>query len=677
MHSRAGNCGLRISDGGLRRVPLLIRNQRWILGILLLAAPVVWAQSRTPHIGYVYPAGGRQGQTLEIEVGGQYLDGAANVYLSGGGIKAVVVEHLKPLAGQVSNDLRVRTRALQKKGTDAADLREIAAIQKRFDASSNRDAYPVLSEAVRCRVTVAPSAEPGERELRLQVAAGLSNPLVFCVGQPPEFREQEWRNSTADANASVTLPASINGRIVPGNVERYRAVVRRTQPYLPADVDRYRFPARKGQQLVIAVRARALTPYLADAVPGWFQAAVALYDAQGKELAYDDDYRFHPDPVLFYRIPADGDYRVAIKDALFRGREDFVYRITVGELPFVTSIFPLGCRAGERAALELQGWNLPANKLTMDTKGKKPGVYPVSVPGKGLVSNRLPFIVDTLPECLEKEPNNQLKEAQQVTLPIVVNGRIGQSDDWDIFSFSARAGDQIVGEVTARRLESPLDSVVRLTDAEGRQLALNDDYEDKGAGLYTHFADSMFTAKVPANGTYYLHLGDAQRQGGAEYAYRVRISQPRPDFDLRVVPSAINVPAGGTVRATVYALRKDGFSGEITLALRESPKGYGLKGDRVPTGQDKVEVTLTVPPTPPGEPLSLTLEGRATVAGQQIVRPAVPAEDMMQAFAYRHLVAAQALKVAFVKRAGAAPSAKALGSPPVKIPAGGSCVETP
>ena len=35
-----------------------------------------------------------------------------------------------------------------------------------------------------------------------------------------------------------------------------------------------------------------------------------------------------------------------IKDALYRGREDFVYRITIGELPFVTGIFPLGGRAG-------------------------------------------------------------------------------------------------------------------------------------------------------------------------------------------------------------------------------------------------------------------------------------------------------------------------------------------
>ena len=42
------------------------------------------------------------------------------------------------------------------------------------------------------------------------------------------------------------------------------------------------------------------------------------------------------------------------------------------------------------------------------------------------------------------------------------------------------------------------------------------------------------------------------------------------------------------------------------------------------------------------------MEGRATIAGREVVTAAVPADDMMQAFAYRHLVPAQDLKVALV-----------------------------
>ena len=55
-------------------------------------------------------------------------------------------------------------------------------------------------------------------------------------------------------------------------------------------------------------------------------------------------------------------------------------------------------------------------------------------------------------------------------------------------------------------------------------------------------ADSLLTATLPADGAFYVHIGDAQRQGGPEYGYRLRISLPRPDFELRVVPSSVSEP---------------------------------------------------------------------------------------------------------------------------------------
>ena len=78
------------------------------------------------------------------------------------------------------------------------------------------------------------------------------------------------------------------------------------------------------------------------------------------ELAYADDYRFQPDPVLL--LPHPQGRRVRASRSRTRstaGREDFVYRITIGELPFVTSVFPLGGRAGAKTTVELTGWNLP------------------------------------------------------------------------------------------------------------------------------------------------------------------------------------------------------------------------------------------------------------------------------------------------------------------------------
>ena len=305
--------------------------------------------------------------------------------------------------------------------------------------------------------------------------------------------------------------------------------------------DRYRFEARKGQQLVIAAAARELIPYLADAVPGWFQATLTLYDAKGREVAYDDDYRFHPDPVLLFKVPEDGQYVVEIKDAIYRGRPDFVYRITLGELPFITSIFPVGRpgRGGDhRRALRLEPADRHADHGRPGHDAGDPSRFQCARGTRP--PTRCRFAVDDSAGMPRKEPNDSTQAAQAVTLPLIVNGRIDRPDDWDVFRFEGRAGQQIVAEVRARRLESPLDSVLELFDAAGNRLAFNDDHEDKSDALRTHHADSLIRFTLPADGTYYVRLGDAQYQGGPEYAYRLRLSEPRPDFELRVAPSCIH-----------------------------------------------------------------------------------------------------------------------------------------
>jgi len=656
-----------------------------LLSAFLSVASLTQAQPATPRIGYVYPAGGQRGATFQTTIGGQSLDGVTNAFVSGDGVQATVVDFNKPMPQGQFNNLREKLRELQDRKAaarrwpnstnvwTAADEKTVAEIREKILKNPpNRQGNPAIAETVTLRVTLATNAEAGEREIRLGTPTGLSNPLVFCVDHLPEFSQPAAKaanpdadrfrerfgkpptNAPAKSETRITLPAVVNGQIMPGRV------------------DRFRFHARKGQQLVAIVSARELIPYLADAVPGWFQATLALYDSKKKELAYAYDFRFHPDPVLHCEIPKDGDYVIEIKDAIYRGREDFVYRITVGELPFVTSLFPLGGKAGKSTTVELRGWNLPLAKLTQENK--TPGLQLVSVTKDEYVSNRMPFAVDDLPEVLEQEPNDVPSHAQRVTLPVIINGRINQPGDADVFRIEGRAGDEIVAEVTARRLDSPLDSVLKLTDAAGKQLAFNDDHEDKASGLNTHHADSYLRATLPTTGSYYVHLGDTQHKGGDEYAYRLRLSPPRPDFELRVVPSSLTARAGVSVPLTVYALRKDGFTNEITLALSDAPDGFTLSGGRVPSNQDQVRMTLTAPPNPAKGPFSLNLNGSAVIEGRAIIHPAVPAEDMMQAFAYRHLVPAQELEVAVLAtgRGISRGALKILGTMPVQIPVGGT-----
>jgi len=648
------------------------------MAALLAIGSAAFAQkANSLHIGYVYPAGGQQGATFDVTIGGQFMVGATNVYVSGGGVQATVLEHYKPLTMQQANGLRKQAEELmKKKGKTADDYKKLTEMRKRL-LSFNRNANPTIAETVTLQVTVAPNAEVGDRELRIGSANALSNPRAFSIGQLPEaskkvakftndttnFKKSQRRGEQEAAPPSpettVTIPAIINGQIMPGNV------------------DHYRFQAKRGQHLVITASARELVPYIPDAVPGWFQAVLTLYDAHGKELAYDDDFRFHPDPVLYYEITEDGQYVLEIKDSIYRGREDFVYRVTIAEMPFVTSIYPLGGKAGSETTIEVKGWNLPVNSVTQD-KNRQPGVFPVYVAKDGWISNRLPFVVDPMPQCTEQEPNNDISHAQAVALPIIINGRIDKPGDWDVFRIKGYAGAEIVAEVQARRLDSPVDSVLKITDAAGKQIAFNDDTEDKASGLNTHHADSYIRVKLPANGDYYVHLGDTQHKGGSEYAYRLRISPPQHDFELRVTPSSINVRGGSSTAITVYALRKDGYDGDINLALKGTPEGFKLNGACIPAGQDHVPITLSVPPTSTKEPISIAIEGRANIGGRSVAHEAVPAEDMMQAFAYRHLVPAKELKVVvsggYMGRSGnmGRGTVKVAEIGPIRIPSGGT-----
>ncbi|MBM3892651.1 MAG: peptidase, partial [Verrucomicrobia bacterium] len=311
-----------------------------------------------------------------------------------------------------------------------------------------------------------------------------------------------------------------------------------------------------------------MIPYIADAVPGWFQPVVALYDDSGKEVAFEDDYRFKPDPVMVCQIPKDGEYVLAITDAIYRGREDFVYRITIGETPFVTSIFPLGGRVGEPHTVKMKGLHLDDAQLTPPSKDAAAGIHLIAANKDGFISNPVPFALDTLPETFDSEPNDLPARAQKVTLPIIVNGRIDREDDWDVFQFTGKAGDTVVVEAYARRLDSPVDSVIRLTDAQGQLLAFCDDREDLGAGVNTHHADSYFMAKLPADGAYFVHIGDTGRKGGEEYGYRLRISPPQPDFALRVMATSTSARQKSGGAFTVFAMRKDGFDGPIKISLK-------------------------------------------------------------------------------------------------------------
>ena len=64
---------------------------------------------------------------------------------------------------------------------------------------------------------------------------------------------------------------------------------------------------------------------------------------------------------------------------------------------------------------------------------------------------------------------------------------------------------------------------------------------------------------------------------------------------------------------------------------------------RLPADKDMIRFNVRTTLTQRTDPVSLTIEGRATIGEEEVAHDAVPAEDRMQAFLWRHLVPAQEL----------------------------------
>jgi hypothetical protein len=284
--------------------------RRWpffTLAALLCAAPRRTLEPPQPVLAWIYPAGGRQGTTVEVTLSGTSVE-PQSVIVTGDGVRARVVD-----------------------GTHVA-------------------------------VEIASDAPLGARELRVLNAGGVSNRARFMVGDLPEIAEP----------ASVeSLPVIVNGQILEG--ER----------------DRFRVHAIAGQEIVAEVQARALRPYIADAVPGWFDPILAIYDADGHQLLYADDFRSDPDPSVVFRAPRDGDYTVEVRDVIYRGRGDFVYRLRLGGsqslrdfadptgtigAPGEIDTFPVRAAQGDRLVFEVQarrfGSPLDSILTLLDERGR-------------------------------------------------------------------------------------------------------------------------------------------------------------------------------------------------------------------------------------------------------------------------------------------------------------------
>ena len=179
-----------------------------------------------------------------------------------------------------------------------------------------------------------------------------------------------------------------------------------------------------------------------------------------------------------------------------------------------------------------------------------PGIYPLRLETAEGLSNALLFTVGKFPQIVEHESeanpegeqvaNDYRETAQAIEAPVTVEGRL-QGPDRDIYSIEAKAGQNVVVEVAARRVGSAIDPNLELLDEEGTVIARNGDAP--GLGL-----DSRLAVQVPADGEYFISVRDERFSEQVQDFYRLTVGDYR--FAGSVFP--LGWTRGSEVRAEFF-----------------------------------------------------------------------------------------------------------------------------
>ena len=566
-----------------RRITLLI-----LASLLTLSA---YAQKLTS--GYLFPAGGQVGTTVEIEAGGLNINKAVKVMFNHPGIKGEVIPVVE------------------------------SAASKRKRRRLNDQSSPQLADKVKIKITIAADVPCGLYDLRLQSPKGLSNKLPFEVSSYPNFIEDK-KSSINKPNKVTSLPAVLCGYVSPGGI------------------DYFQFSGRKGETIVASVKGRQLVPYIADAVPGWFQPVIKIVDSKGKEIAYSDDYHHYVDPVIITTLPKDDNYTLMIHDAIYRGREDFNYRIELGVIPFVTGRYPAYGVAGKKVKQDIEGVNLGSDKAVVKVKNE--GYNQVSYTNEVGTSNAVPFY--TLPRGVKlihcpKGDKAVLSYTTAISDSLTSNAKVKR------YKIEGEKRVPIVVELIGRRNGSRIDAVIRLKDRRGNVVATVDDTEDPIQGLMTFHADPVLKYTPKINGELTLEVEDLHRGYGKDYHYLLRCHKNMPSFNAFVSPAYITTPSGGTSQFRVDITGK--LRRPANLIIKGLPRGYTTSSLKLQGGR-RWDVSITAPKGAPVRRIPIELEMEYPVGkGERERAKVLPVDKMMQAFYYDHHIPAAELAVDVVE----------------------------
>jgi len=308
--------------------------------------------------------------------------------------------------------------------------------------------------------------------------------------------------------------------------------------------------------------------------------------------------------------------------------------------PAITHLYPAGAQRGTTTDITATGtldpWPVKVaasgkgvsvvpgkdkGKLAVTVaKDATPGLYWLRAHNDDGVSSLRPFIVGTLPEIAEKEPNDELKKSHAIVGNVVVNGKLEKSGDVDSFAVTLKKGQTLVASMDANDvLKSPMDAVMQIVSTDGFVIEENHDF---------HGLDPQIAFTAPKDDTYVVRLFAFPSQpdssirffGSEACIYRLTLTTGA--FADHAMPLALEKPEDATkaqlagwnipksLQWSAPMMSEDGthatlLAGEVTNATR-------VRVEPHPTFALKVPADLKPP---------FSFTGRIEVAGSEVLIP--------------------------------------------------------
>ena len=476
------------------------------------------------------------------------------------------------LAGSPNNSLI--TPGAGQRGTEVEVVLSGARLMDARSLLFNEPGIEVVSVAeaeagkFKAKLKIAADARLGEYVFRAVTSSGIADTRLFYVSPYPVQKEADEEKVDPYKVQAVPLGATIYGS-TPGE-----------------DQDHFEVELKKGQRLsaeVVAIRLSTQQQY---------DAFMSITKADGTLVAEMDDGSFtRQDPALSIIAPADGKYRVMIREATNSGSGPCNYLLHIGSHPRPVVVYPGGGVAGSEMKVQMLGDAGGAFEQVVKLPATPDSRLDVIAVKDGLPAPQVNYMrVSSFGNVLEVEPNNEFAKGTPSPgpLPLAFNGIIQEKGDVDFFKFTATKGAVFDFKVHARSLRSPLDSVLSIHDAKGGQLAAND---DQGS------PDSVQRWTVPADGDFFVAVKDQLGRGGPLFTYRVEVAPVQaglfgylPDMVINSTQErrAVPVPKGNRY-STLVRVKKVDVGGDIVVEPQQLPAGVTISTTKMDKSVDTIQ----------------------------------------------------------------------------------------